>query len=112
MTKRELDEQMVKVVLPVLDPRGTAKTAMREYREAWTQFALAVQELTDSIRTLLPEVQRVRYWVCSQEPEEHFFDYDDPRVGMVETNWRTSGKSRCPTCAGILEERTAKVFAR
>ena len=79
---------------------------LRAYNEAWADFELAFQELSDA---LLPKKQwKIRYWVCLQTPSEHFFDYDDPRIAMVPTrNWRTHGKQLCPQCASILEERMA-----
>lgn len=79
-----------------------------EWDKAWVEFVLAFQELCDSIRLFLREV-RVKYWQC-QQTSDHSWDYDDPRIAMVsDRNWRTHGKSLCPKCGGILEERAAKV---
>lgn len=84
---------------------------IREYNAAWTDFALAFQELCDAIRMLHKEQAHVRYWVCTQNPD-HFFDIDDWRIINGGNHWRTHGKQLCPQCAGILEERAAKVGKR
>lgn len=82
---------------------------LRKFNAAWTDFALAFQELCDSFRMLYKEQVHVKYWVCLQTPD-HVWDYDEPRVAMVPNqNWRTHGKSLCPSCGGILAERIAKV---
>lgn len=109
LTKDELDRAMVATVWPVLDPQGAARETLVEYRKAWLDFTLAVQELSDAMRMLVKEQARVKYWVCGQNPQEHVWDFDDPRIAMVEASWRTHGKQRCPKCAGILEQHTAKV---
>lgn len=84
----------------------------KEYDKAWLDFTLAFQELKSSLRMFLEEQVSVKYWQCVQDPVNHVFDYDDPRVGTVATNWRTHGKTRCPQCAEVLEEREAKVKQR
>jgi hypothetical protein len=85
--------------------------SIKEFDVAWTDFALAFQELKDSIRMFLKEHVRVAYYVCTQNPNEHVFDNDDWRI-IQGHNWRTRGKLLCPKCAGILEERSAKIFKR
>lgn len=110
-TKHELDKAMVATVWPVLDPQGATRAVVAEYDKAWVDFTLAVQELKDAVHMLDRERSLIDYFVCEQDPA-HVWDYDDPRIGMVETNWRTRGKSRCPSCSGILAKRTAKVYKR
>lgn len=84
---------------------------VNEYRQAWIEFSLAVQELIDAVRMLLPEVVRIPYWVC-QQTDGHIFDFDDWRLLWGGDHWRTQGKTVCPKCAGILEQRIAKVSKR